>query len=301
MINRVAANLLLRPGLRRDFRDDYKAWEEEYSRFLRVGSMERAELEATTLSGLPRQVALGELEPYTIIDPQFAGKVTYRDTQYGLGFAISDEVQEDDLYGKAKGSTKWLTRSTRLTQEYAAADFLDDAFSGTLHTGYAAEALCSTAHTLLSSTSTWSNNVSGNPQLGVVGLQAAFELGEQTVDHQGDPIPVKIDTLIINIADEWAAIQLTQNMDEPYTTDRNVNDTLKKRKLSYTVSHYKDQSAHDWFARDTQLHDAHFLFKVRPLFHDWYDDSTRASYFASRQRILVYFYDPRGWIGSNAT
>jgi hypothetical protein len=96
-------------------------------------------------------------------------------------------------------------------------------------------------------------------------------------------------------------MQLTQNAEEPFTTDRNINATRKKRQLSYVVSHYKDQSGHDWFAKDTQMHDAHFLFKVRPQFVDWYEERTRGSYFASRQRILVYFYDPRGWIGSNAT
>jgi hypothetical protein len=263
--------------------------------------MDRAEIEATTLSGLPRQVELGELEPYTIFDPQFAGKVTFHDTQYGNGFAVSDEVREDDLYAKAKGSTKWLARSVRLTQEYAGADFLDDAFTGALHTGFAGEPLISSTHSLLNSAGTWSNNISGNPQLGVVGLQAAFELGEQAVDHQGDPIPVKINRLVINIHDEWAAMQLTQNPNEPYTTNNNINTLKNKGQLSYVVSHYKDQSGHDWFGYDTQMSDAHFLFKVRPEFDDWYEKRTRASYFVARQRICVYFYDPRGWIGSNAT
>jgi len=229
-----------------------------------------------------------------------ADKITYEDTEYALGFGVSKKMVEDDLYGKAKSSAKWLGRSVRLTQEYRTADLLDDAFAGGTFTGYGAEALCTTAHTLLNSADTWSNQIAGNPQLGVLGLQAAFELGENTVDHQGDPIPVRIDTLIINIAEEWMAIQLTQNEQEPGTTDRNINATRRKRQLSYVVSHYKDQSGSDWFARDTQIHDAHFLFKVRPEFWDWMDDDTLAAMYAARQRINVYFYDQRGWIGSNA-
>ena len=75
---------------------------------------------------------------------------------------------------------------------------------------------------MLGSSSTWSNNVSGNPQLGILGLQAAFELGETTVDHQNDPIPVSIDTLVVNVAEEWTAIQLTQNADEPFTADETL-------------------------------------------------------------------------------
>lgn len=298
---RGAFNHLLRPGLRRDFRDSYEGFEEEYSSILRVGSMDRAEIEMTTLSGLPRQVVLGEGESYTFVDAELADKITKTDTQYGLGFGVSQEMMEDDLYDRANQSARWLGRSTRLAQEYAVADFLDDAFSGSDHTGFASEALISSSHSLLSNANTWSNRISGDTQLSVTGLQAAFELGEQTVDHHNDPIPVRIDHLIINISDEWMAIQLTQNEMEPYTANRNVNATRRKRQLGYTVSHYKDQTAKDWFARDSNIHDAHFLFKVRPQFPDWYEARTRTSYYASRQRFLVYFYDPRGWIGSNAS
>lgn len=301
MIVRGAFNHLLRPGLRRDFRDSYNTYEEEWSRIVRRGTLDRAELEATTISGLPRQVIRGEGEAFTIIDPKLADKITYVDEQFALGFSVSKEMMEDDLYGKANQSSKWLGRSTRLAQEYRVADLLDDAFDGNQFRGFNGEVLSSTTHALLNSPDTWSNRLSGDPPLSVTGLQAAFELGEMTVDHQGDPIPVRIDTLIVNVAEEWMAIQLLNNPDEPFTTDRNINTTRRKRQLSYTVSHYKDQTGSDWFARDSKLHDSHLLFKVTPQFPDWYEDRVQSAFFASRQRFLVYFYDPRGWIASNAS
>jgi hypothetical protein len=300
MIVRGPFNELLRPGLRPDFRDGYMEYPEEYSGFLKTGNMTEAEIRAVTMSGLPRQVKRGEVEPFTLIDPKISDKVTYTDDEYGLGFSISKKMMEDDLYKKANQSAKWLGRSVRLTQEYLAADLLDDAFSGSTFTGLNSAALCSTAHTLLNSASTWSNSIAGNPQLGVTGLQAAFELGENTVDQQGDPIPVRIDSLVINIADEWMALQLTQNEQEPYTADRNINTTRRKRRLNYQVNHYKDQSGNDWFAQEKKATDSHFMFRIRPQFPDWFDDNTQSAYFAARQRILVYFYDQRGWIGSNA-
>ena len=67
MIVRGAFNHLLRPGLRKDFRDEYMGFEEEWSGFVRSGTMDRAEIEATTMSGLPRQVVRGEGEAFTII------------------------------------------------------------------------------------------------------------------------------------------------------------------------------------------------------------------------------------------
>lgn len=300
MNTRGPFNALLRPGLRRDFRDEYLAFEEEWSKVVKSGTMDRAEIEMTTLAGLPRAVPLGESEAFTIFDTKMADVVRKKDSEYGLGFSVSKNMMEDDLYGRANKSARWLGRSIKLTQEHVVADFLDDAFTGSTFTGLFSEALISSSHQLLNNPGTWSNLIPGNPQLGVTGLQAAFELGESTVDHQGEPIPVRIDYLIINLADEWNAIQLTKNMDEPFTTDRNVNATRLKRQLSYTVNHYKDQTGRDWFARESRMSDAHLLWKVRPQFSDWFDDSTRTAFYAARQRFLVYFYDQRGWLGSNA-
>lgn len=302
MIVRGAFNHFLRPGLRRDFRDEYNSYPEEYSQVVRVGSMDRPEVELVTISGLTRQVELGEGEAYSFIDPKMSDKITKTDTEYGLGFVISKNMMEDDQYGIiGKKNAKWLARSVRLTQEFETADLLDDAFTGSTFTGLFGESLCEGTHQLLGNAETWSNQISGDPQLSVTGLQAAFELAENTVDQNGYPIPIQIQKLIVNVRDEWVAIQLTQNESEPYTSDRNINATLRKRRLAYLVNHYKDQTGRDWFAQDPKLNDAHHLFKVRPQFPDWYEEKTRAAYFAARQRFLVYFYDQRGWIGSNAT
>jgi hypothetical protein len=300
-VNRQQFNELLRPGLRRDFRDGYQEYEVEWKNVVRTSTMDRAEIDMMTISGLPQMVERNPGETFTMIDPQASPKITKTDTQYGLGFGVQKEVEEDDLYRKANQSSKWLGRSTRLTQEYAVADLLDGAFSTTTFTGYNGEALISSTHTPLVATATWSNQISGNPQLGVTSLQAAFELGEQTTDHQGDPIPVRIDYLIVNIANEWKAIQLTQNESEPFTADRNLNATRRKRQLSYTVNHYKDQTGKDWFARDSGNHDAHLAWKVKPQMIDWFEKPVLTAFYAARQRFLVYFYDQRGWIGSNAS
>lgn len=290
---------LLRAGLRKDFRDNYKGFAKEWPGFLKSGSMDGPEIQATTMSGLPRQARLGELEPFLILDPAIAPIVTYSDTIYGLGFAVSKEMLKDDKYGKARQSAKWLGRSVNLTQEYEAADLLDDAFAGNVFTGFNGEPLISATHTMVGGAGTWSNLVPGNPALTIAGLQAAFELGEATLDANGDPTPVRIDNLIIGPADEWAAIQLLQNPNEPFTANNNINALRKKKQLHYTVSHYMDNTDRKWFAVDNDMNDAHLLFRENPSFPDWYEEMVRAHYFASYQRFLVYFYDPRGWIGSN--
>ena len=300
MINRTSHYLLLRPGLRSDFRDSYAEFPQEFDNFLHVGSTTRPEIEATTISGLPRQVPLGEGEPYTIMEPVMAPKVTYRDTQFGLGFGVTQEMIEDDQYSKAFKSAKWLGRSTRLAQEYEAADLLDDAFTGTEFTGFNGEPLISATHTFLGVGGTWSNLVAGNPQLGTLGMQAAYEAAESSSDQMGAPSPINLDKLIIGVSDQWMADQLIQNRDEPFTSDRNINTLRRKGLSSFFISHYKSQANNAWFMQDSRMHDAHFVWRIKPQFPDWYEEMVRTWYYVSRQRFLVYFYDPRGWIGSNA-
>lgn len=300
MIVRGAFNHLLRPGLRRDFRDQYDQHEEEYSQFLQTGSQDRAEVEATAMSGLPRMVRRPESEAVTYVDPQMSDKFIFVDDEYALGFIVSQRMMEDDLYNKANQNSRWLGRSARLTQEYRAAALLDDAFTGNTFTGLNGEALCSTSHSLVGATGTWSNRLANDTQLSVTGLQAAFDLAETTVDHNGDPIPINPRRLIINAQDKWKAEQLVKSEFEPFTADNQINAIKSSEDLSYMISHYKTQGR-DWFIQDPGFHDAHFLWRVRPQFDDTFDFDSRAAKFMARQRINVYFFDQRGWVGSNAT
>lgn len=302
MIVRGAFNHLLRPGLRKDFRDSYNSFPEEFGMFLTVGNLDRAEEERVAISGIGRMVAKGETEAITYIDPVMSDREVYVDTEFAVGFETSRRMMEDDQYGRSNQSARWLGRAARLTQEYLAGGLLDDAFTGSVYTGLADEALISATHSLLNGDGTWSNLVAGNPALSVTGYQAALELAEAQVDHQGDPSPMMPSRLLVDRTDEFMAIQLTKNANEPYTTDRNVNAALIKRGIrDYKLLHFKTVDG-SWFLQDPALIDMHFKFRVRPQVGDTQDEGgTLAAQFWSRQRLLAYFFDPRGIVGSDGT
>lgn len=296
-----AFNALIRPGLRRDFRDSYNGFETEWDKIVKSGTMDRPEIEMVTLSGLPRQYPMGESEPYVVFDAKMGDVIRKKDEEFGMAFSVSQNMMENDQYGKANQSAKWLGRSVKLTQEHYVGGLLDDSFTGTTYTGFFAEKLIDDDHALLGSSSTWSNQIAGNPQLGVLGLQAAFEMAESQVDQMGEPIPIKIDTLIVKLKDQWNAIQLTENKDEPFTANRNVNALMRKRQLSWMITHYAVQTDRNWWARDSSLSDVHLDFMVRPQFVDWFEERIRTAFFGARQRFALYFGDQRGWIGSAAS
>jgi hypothetical protein len=302
MIVRGAWSHFLRPGLRRDFRDSYMSYPEEYGMFLKVGNLARAEEERTAVSGLGRMVKKTEVGPISYIDPVASDKYVFVDEEYALGFMISRRMMEDDQYGRANQNAKWLGRSARLTQEYVAAGVLDDAFTGAIYTGLLGEKLIDDDHVLLNGSSTWSNEVPGNPPLSYTGYQAALELMSAQKDHQGDPMPMRATRLIIGPSDEAMALQILRNPNEPFTTDNNINTLqMQGATTSYRVSHYKEDDG-SWFLIDPSLQDMHFLFRVRPQFGDEQDKGgTLAARYWARQRIMAYFFDQRGIVGSDGT
>jgi len=244
-------------------------------------------------------VRRGEVEPITYVDPAIGPKVEWVDDEFALGFQVSRRMIEDDQFNKVRQSSRWLGRSARLTQEYAGASFLDDAFTGDIFRGLDGQPLISESKPFLTIPGYWGNKLPLGTELGVTGMQAAYELASSQRDPDGHPLVFVPRKLIIGIKDEWAAIELTESEYEPYTSDNQVNALKRKTRggFSYAISHYKNQNG-DWFLMDPQMSDAHFLFRIRPEFDDTYDFDTKAAKYSARQRINVYFADSRGWIGS---
>ena len=139
-----AFNALIRPGLRKDFRDNYdKYGEEEWKGFLKAGTMDSPEVHATIFTGISRMYEQDDLESVTFSTPKLGPKVAGVDKEFGVGVAIGRKIMEDDQYGKMKEAGKWLSNAARQTYEYRAAGFLDDAFAGSTYKGVDALALCS--------------------------------------------------------------------------------------------------------------------------------------------------------------
>lgn len=299
---RGAFNHLLRPGVRNDFRDSYESFPEEYGMYLTVENLDRAEEERVAISGLGRMIEKTEIGQISYVDAVMSDKYTFVDDEFALGFMISRRLMEDDQYGRANQSARWLGRAARLTQEYLGGALLDDAFDGNIYTGLFGEELIANDHELLNGSGTWSNLISGNPSLAVTSYQAALELSEAQVDHQGDPMPIQLSRLLIDRTDEMMAIQLTANAQQPGTTDRNVNAALLKQRISdYKLLHYTTVDG-SWFMQDPSLIDMKFKFRVRPQMGDDQDGGgTLAAKFWARQRIMTYFFDQRGIIGSDGT
>lgn len=300
-----AFNLLLRPGLRKNFLDEWDRFDPEYTEFLMTDTTTLPEQAATIFTGPARLYEMGEGEPVSYEDAKIGPKVMAVDKEFGLGFAVSKKTMEDDQYGKANSSAKWLAHAGRMTSEYRSAAMLDDAFTGTNFKGIDGLSLANVAHTLINSSVTVANTPAATAQVGLstTGVTACLDLFQGMKDENGDPIKIFPDKLVIgnNAGDIHRAIQIFGSQKEPFTTE-NQDNAIRKRIPNPTVvvSHFK-QSAKSYFFISTKWNDAWYLTRRAMQFEDSFDFNTGAALFKATTRFLIWFVNWRGWVGVNPT
>lgn len=303
MLVQGAFNLLFRAGLRTNFLDEYEQYEQEFSTFLKESTMDTPEQSATIIAGLSRLFERGDGEPITYDTPKIGPKVMGVDKEFAAGFMLTRKTVEDDQYGKANQSAKWLGHAANMTKEYRSAALLDDAFTGTSFKGIDNLSLCNTAHTLIGSTKTVSNSLATPVGVSVTGITAMFDLAQIMKDENGDPIKIFPDTLLIgnSAGDLQRAMQIFSSDREPFTSD-NQDNPIKARlaKPKIQISRFK-ASTKPWFMIDSKWNDAHFVTRRPVEFDDDFDFNTDAALYKVTTRFLIWFVDWRGWLGSNAT
>lgn len=303
MITQGAFNLLFRPGLRKDFRDEWNEYSPEYPEYLRVETVDRADIEATVITGMRLLLERGDGEPVTFEDPKLGPKVVATDKEFALGFMITRRTVEDDLYKKANQAARWLAHAARMTSEYRSVALLDDAAAGATFKGLDGLALCHTAHTLFGSTSgaTMANRPSADIGFSVTGVTALLDLHQLHKDWNGDPIKTMPDTIIYSPQKISKAIQVFESVQEPFTAE-NQDNAVKKRLpgIKHVVSHFKALTE-SYFLVDSKLNDAHYAVRRPVEFDDTFDFMTDAALYKTTTRFIVWFADFHGWTGAFPT
>lgn len=295
--------LLYRPGLSVAFQDAWEDHKPEYTQFMKTGSTTSSEVVGTAFGAPARMYERGDGEPITYDYPFIGPKVVAVDKEYAAGFMMSRRALEDDQYGKLKNATKWLARGGRLTEEYLAAKFLDDAFSGSTYKGIDGQPLISNAHEVVAGDygSGFSNTPAAAIPPTMAGFTAMMELYHNMKDDNGDPIvmwPDKIITSNITYYQKILAILHTDK--EPFSAENQINAV--KRHLGNMpdpiLLHYTTNK-NFWFMVDSKHNDAEMLTRRAIEFDSETDFDTEVTKWKASMRKLAWFRQFRGWVGSN--
>src|SRR5210317_624714 len=229
----------LLPGLNALFGLEYAKYGEEHKEIFDTESSDRSFEEETKLSGFSAAPVKNEGSAISYDDAQEAWTARYNHETIGMGFSITEEAIEDNLYDSLSSRyTKALARAMAYTKQVKAASILNNAFSSSYTYGDGKE-LCATAHPLVSG-GTNSNEPATAADLNETSLEAAVIQIAAWTDERGLLIAAKPRKLIIPPSLQFVATRLLETEGRVGTADNDLN-AIKSNGVvpeGYTVNNF---------------------------------------------------------------
>lgn len=287
---------ILVPGLKEVFFNEYSQWPEEFSIFLNVDTSKRSYEEKMLVAafGLTQIKAEGTGIGYEDLTSRPPVRLTH--VSRALGFRITREAMDDELYGVFKAAPSALSRSVRQTQEIIGGSVLNNAFSSSF-TGLDGVSLCNTAHPLLSG-GTFSNKLTND--LTPTGLRAALIAAEKYVDEKGLNIMIRVKHLVVPPDQMFKARECLGSEKKPYSSDNEIN-VLRDQGLSSFVWHFATSTTAWFLLADKRDHKLQYFKRVSPTFENADDFDTGDAKFKTYHRDIAGFWHHFGVIGSDGT
>ena len=237
----------LLPGLNALFGLEYKRYGEEHKEIYDIETSDRSFEEETKLSGFGAAPVKSEGNSIQYDTAQEAWTARYTHETIALGFAITEEAVEDNLYDKLSARyTKALARGMAYTKQVKAAAILNNATSSSYVYGDGV-ALLSTAHPLTNG-ATQSNRPTTGVDLNETSLEAAVIAIAAWVDERGLLLAAKPRKLILPPALTFVATRLLETSNRVGTADNDINALKSNGSIpeGYTVNHWLTDT-NQWF------------------------------------------------------
>jgi hypothetical protein len=288
----------LLPGLNALFGLEYAKYGEEHKEIYETETSERSFEEETKLSGFSAAPVKNEGSAIAYDNAQEAWTARYNHETIAMGFSITEEAVEDNLYDSLSSRyTKALARAMAYTKQVKSAYVLNNAFTTTVTYGDGV-VLCSTAHPLISG-GTNSNRPTTGADLNETSLENAVIQIAGWTDERGLLIAAKPKKLVVPPALMFVATRLLETELRVGTTDNDINALKNNGSIpeGYTVNHYlTDTNA--WFLM-TDVPNGLKHFVRTPLQNSMDGDfDTGNVRYKARERYSFGVSDPLGIFGS---
>ena len=285
------------PGVNAWYGQAYDEYPVEWTKLFEKNSSNRKFEEDVGYSGFGLASVKSEGAPITYDSERQGFTARYVHVTYALGFIVTREMFEDDLYdvvGQKKA--KALAFSMRQTKETVAANVYNRAFNNS-YTGPDSLELLSTAHVNIAG-GTYSNELTTAADVSEAAFEQACIDIANLLDDRGMKIALRPKTLIIPIQLQFDVTRILKSSGQVDTADNNLN-ALKTMGMipEVVVNHYlTDTDA--WFIRTSARDGMKYWTRREDEFGmDNYFDTENAK-FKATSRYSFGWSDPRGLFGS---
>ena len=289
----------LLPGLNALFGLEYKRYGEEHKEIYETEASERSFEEETKLAGFSAAPVKNEGSAIAYDNAQEAWTARFNHETIALGFSITEEAVEDNLYDSLSARyTKGLARAMAYTKQVKAASVLNNGFSGGQYAGGDGVALFSALHPLISGG--YNSNIPATPaDLNETSLEAAVIQIAAWTDERGLLIAAQPRKLIVPPALQFVATRLLETQLRVGTNDNDINAIVNNGSIpeGYSINHFlTDPNA--WFlTTDVPNGMKHFVRAALTTSMDGDFDTGNVRYKA-RERYSFGFSDPLGMYAS---
>jgi hypothetical protein len=286
----------LLPGLNALFGLEYARYGEEHKELYETETSERSFEEETKLSGFSAAPVKNEGSAIAYDNAQEAYTARYTHETIALGFSLTEEAIEDNLYDSLSGRyTKALARAMAYTKQVKAANVLNTGFTATGGDGVA---LFSTQHPLVSG-GVNSNTPATQADLNETSLENAVIQIAAWTDERGLLIAAKPRKLVVPPALQFVATRLLETELRVGTADNDINAIKNNGSIpeGYTINHFLTDTNAWFLTTDVPNGLKHFVRTPMSTGMDGDFDTGNVRYKA-RERYSFGYSDPLGIFGS---
>ena len=285
---------LLDPGLRVIYGNSYNDYPEEYTQAFEVDTSKKATETDFSMSGLGLAQVKGEGQDVYMDEIYKGYSNTYTHLTYALGFSITREMYEDDLYRQMRSRPAALARSVRHTVEILDANILNNAF--TSGTGGDSQYLCDTDHP--TKVGTLSNDMDPSATFSVTSFEQALIDIQGWTDDRGLKIRVLPKKLIVTPSIAFQAQIVLKSAKMPDTANNDINPAMNYLPEGYAVMHWLTD-ADAWFIKTDQPNGLLHFWRRRPEFTNDSDFKSENALYKTTFRCSQGWTDWRGIYGSS--
>ena len=297
----------LLPGLNALFGLEYEKYQDEHKAIYETESSDRSFEEEVKLSGFAAAPVKDEGSALSYDSAQEAFTARYNHETIAMGFAITEEAMEDNLYDSLSGRyTKALARAMAYTKQVKAAFPLNNGFSNSYQTGDGVNLFTADGdgvtggdgHVLVGGGKNSNRPVTG-ADLNETSLEAAVISIAGWTDERGLLIAARPKKLIVPPNLMFVATRILESEGRVGTADNDLNAIRANGTIpeGYSVNHYlTDTNA--WFLV-TDIPNGLKHFERTPLDTSMDGDfDTGNVRYKARERYSFGVSDPLGLFGS---
>jgi len=291
----------LLPGLNALFGMEYSRYGEEHKEIYETETSERSFEEETKLSGFSAAPVKNEGSAIAYDNAQEAWSTRYTHETIALGFSITEEAVEDNLYDSLSARyTKSLARAMAYTKQVKAASVINNGFSNT-YAGGDGVSLFNASHPLISG-GVNSNTPSTQADLNETSLEAAVIQIAAWTDERGLLIAAKPKKMVVPPALMFVAKRLLDTELRVSTADNDINAIKQMGAIpeGYCVNHFLTDTSAWFLTTDVPNGMKHFVRTPLQNSMDGDFDTGNVRYKA-RERYSFGWSDPLGMWGSSGS